>query len=240
MNAYGATDFFFVDGTFGVDREKGEELCDEIITRGLNSLISFEIETRVNIVTDRFVAKLKSAGCIQVYFGVESGDPDMLKAIKKDITLEMAEKAVALAKQHGLITTCTFVICLPNETRKAIKRTYAFARKLDPDFIAVGIMIPYPGTQVRELAEKGEGNYRLISNDWRDYRKQRGGPLELMNININQLRRIHEWEYLKYFLRPRKLLFLVNNVPVKRLLSTGFEVVRDIFALNTHRGGKRS
>lgn len=229
IKAYGAIDFFFVDGTFGVNREKGEEICDEIIKRGLNSKIAFEVETRVNIMNDRFMGKLKNAGCVQVYFGVESGDPEMLKIIKKDITLEMAERAVALAKKHRIITTCTFVICLPNETKKAIKRTYRFAKKLDPDFIAVGIMIPYPGTRVREIAEMGEGNYRLISHDWREYRKQRGGPLELIDINIHQLRRIHEWEYLKYFLRPRKLMFLIKNVPLKRLLTTGIEVVRTIF-----------
>ena len=240
IKTYGATDFFFVDGTFGVDRKKGEAICDEIIKRGLNTKIAFEVETRVNVINDRFMAKLKTAGCVQVFFGVESGDQEMLKVIKKDITLEMAEKAVALAKKHGLITTCTFVICLPGETKKAIKRTYLFARKLDPDFIAVGIMIPYPGTHVRELAEKGEGNYRLISDDWRDYRKQRGGPLELMDINIHQLRRIHEWEYLKYFLRPRKLLFLLKNVPKKKLLTTGFDVVRNIFALSKYNTGKSS
>ena len=240
IRTYGATDFFFVDGTFGVDRKKGEAICDEIIKRRLNTKIAFEVETRVNIVNEQFIAKLKSAGCVQVYLGVESGDQKMLKVIKKDITLEMAEKAVMLAKEHGLITTCTFVICLPYETKKAIKKTYRFARKLDPDFIAVGIMIPYPGTYVRELAEKGKGNYHLISDDWRDYKKQKGGPLELMDINIHQLRRIHEWEYLKYFMRPRKLLFLLKNVPTKRLLTTGFEVVRNVLTLSKHSAGNRS
>jgi anaerobic magnesium-protoporphyrin IX monomethyl ester cyclase len=240
LKTYGATDFFFVDGTFGVDRKKGEAICDEIIKRGLNTKITFEVETRVNIVNDRFMAKLKKAGCVQVYFGVESGDQEMLKVIKKDITLEMAEKAVAMAKKHGLITTCTFVICLPGETKKAIKKTYRFARKLDPDFIAVGIMIPYPGTYVRELAETGRGNYRLISDDWRDYMKQKGGPLELMDINIHQLRKIHEWEYLKYFMRPRKLLFLLKNVPKKKLLAAGLDVVRTILTPSKHISGKSS
>jgi len=228
IESYGATDFFFVDGTFGVDRKKGEAICDEIIRRGLNSRIAFEVETRVNIVNDGFLAKLKRAGCVQVFFGVESGDQEMLKIIRKDITLEMAESAVAQAKSHGLITTCTFVICLPGETKKAIKKTYRFARKLDPDFIAVGIMIPYPGTSVRELAERGGGNYRLISNDWRDYRKQRGGPLELQDIDIHELRRIHEWEYLKYYARPRKLRFLVKTVPLRRLLAAGLAVVHSV------------
>lgn len=238
INTYGATDFFFVDGTFGVNRGQGEEICDEIIQRGLNSKIVFEVETRVNIVNEQFIKKLKRAGCVQVFFGVESGDPAMLKAMKKGITLEMAEKAVALAKKHGLITTCTFVIGLPNETKETIKRTYKFARKLDPDFMAVGIMIPYPGTHVCELAEKGEGNYRIISTDWRDYQKQRGGTLELKNLNSRQLRRIHDWEYMKYFLRPRKLLFLLKTVPTKKLLTTGIEVARSIFLAGKNREGK--
>jgi hypothetical protein len=62
----------------------------------------------------------------------------------------------------------------------------------------------------------------------------------LMDINIDQLRRIHEWEYLKYFLRPRKVMFLLKNVPVRKLLSTAVEVVRNICTLGKHGADKCS
>lgn len=237
MREYGATDFFFVDGTFAIDRNMSMGICDEIIQRGLNEKIVLEVETRVDIVTQELLGKLKQAGCVQVYFGVESGDPKMLKSLKKGITLDMAERAVAMAKKTGLKTTCNFIIGLPNETRESIKRTYDFARKLDPDFIVVGIMVPYPGTRVREMAEKGEANYRLISDDWRDYRKQRGGPLELRDITLRELVKIHDWEYLKYFLRPRKLWFLMRTVPFKKLFKVGIQIIisRFPFAKNLRR-----
>lgn len=229
MQKYGVTDFFFVDGTFAVDQKIGIAILDEIIKRGVNKKIILEVETRVDIITQEFIDKLKEAGCVQVYLGIESGDSEILKSLNKGITLDMAERAVIMAKKAGLKTSCNFIIGLPNETKQSIKRTYRFARKLNPDFIVVGIMIPYPGTRVREMAEKGEGNYRLISDDWRDYRKQRGGPLELRDITLRELVKIHDWEYLKYFLRPRKLWFLIRTVPFKKLFEIGIMLITSNF-----------
>ncbi|MBN1582539.1 MAG: radical SAM protein [Anaerolineae bacterium] len=218
MQRFGATEFFFVEGTFAASPEQGLHICDEIIDRGLAEKIRWIVETRVNVVNKELLCRMKDAGCTQVDFGVESGDEEILKNTRKGITIEQVKRAVASAKQAGLQVGCYFIIGHPNETKESIKKTYKLARELDPDLMNVGIMIPYPGTIVRDMAEKGEGGYRLLSKDWSEYTKQRGGPLELNTLSLKELQRIQSREYIKYYIRPNKVRFILKNFSFDKIL----------------------
>jgi len=218
LKEYGATEFFFVEGTFAANRKQGIKICNEIINRGLSKKIKWMVETRVNVVTEELLEKMKQAGCKQVDFGVESGDEQILANTKKGITIDQVKQAVKLAKKVGLKVGCYFVIGHPFETKETIKRTYKLARELNPDLMNVGIMIPYPGTEVRRMAEAEEGNYHLVCEDWSEYTKQRGGPLELTNIPLKDLQKIQSREYLRYYMRPSKIPFILKHVPLKKMI----------------------
>ncbi len=224
IEEYRATEFFFVEGTFAAHHEQGIKICDEIIRRGLNKKIKWMVETRVNVATEKLLKKMKQAGCKQIDFGVESGDEKILASTKKGITINQIRTAVRLAKKVGLKVSCYFVIGHPFENRETIKKTYKLARELNPDLMNVGIMIPYPGTKVREMTEKEEGNYHLICEDWGEYTKQRGGPLELKNISIKELQRIQSREYLKYYIRPSKIPFILKYIPAKKM----FKIIKSL------------
>ena len=80
------------------------------------------------------------------------------------------------------------------------------------------------------MAEEGEGDYVLRSDDWAEYTKQRGGPLELKSLSLKELQRIQSREYIRYYLRPSKLGFIIRNFPIKKvavifksLLQTGMK-----------------
>lgn len=113
--------------------------------------------------------------------------------------------------------SCYFIIGHPNETRESISKTYRLARQLDPDLMNVGIMIPYPGRRVRTMAEQGQGGYHLLCDDWSEYTKQRGGPLELQALPLKELQKIQSREYLAYHPRPTKLLFVLSNLSLRRI-----------------------
>jgi len=216
METYGATEFFFVEGTFAANRKQGLRICEEIIDRGLADKIRWIVDTRVNVVSEELLRKMKAAGCVRVEYGVESGDEQILRNSKKGITIPQVKAAVRMARRAGLKVGCYFIIGHPFETRQGIQKTYRLARQLNPDLMNVGIMIPYPGTVVRRMAERGEGNYRLVCDDWSEYTKQRGGPLELTTIPLRELQRIQSREYIKYYLRPSKLWFILKNLPIRK------------------------
>ena len=227
MDHYGATQFFFADGTFGIKKENVIGMCNEIICRKLNKKIRWSAPTRADVSTEETLTLMKQAGCMTFCIGAESGDEQILKNSDKGETKEQMRKAVGLAKKVGLPVEASFVMGHPYETEESIKRTVDFAKELDLDTFYISIMIPYPGTKVLEMAKKGAGNYNLLSKDWSQYTKQSGGPLELKDIPLAKLRNIQARAYLKYYLRPRKILFMLKIIPVGKVMRIAADLLKN-------------
>jgi len=215
-------DFFdFYDETFGFYKNKTEQLLRSLIREGLNKKVQWRVQTRVDIIDPSLFALMKEAGCTWVGFGVESGNPDILDKTGKRINLLKAEKAVAMARKAGLKTGTFFILGHPYEDKKTIKDTIDFALKLDSTTLALGIMVPYPGTEIYEMAKKNQGGYRLIAKSWADYNKQEGGALELEYLSLKDLRRYQLMGYLKFYLlrfRLDKIRELLKSISLISLL----------------------
>lgn len=204
--------FLFYDETFTLDKNHVYEICGLLVQKGLNNRIKWSATTRVDSIDKDMLLKLKEAGCDHIEFGVESGNQDILKAIKKGITMAQAQRAVGLAKELGFHTETAFILGHPNETVQTAYETVHFASKLNADIVQLGIMVPYPGTEVAQLARKGLGGYKIISSDWSDYNKQLGNALELEHLSRKDLERMQLVGYLKLFIYNKRYLDLLRFV----------------------------
>lgn len=110
--------------------------------------------------------KLKQAGLRRTAFGVETGNPEILKKIDKKIDHDTIRRAFKACKEVGLETIAFMIIGLPGETRETMQDTIDFAIELDPLIANFSMMTPYPGTAVYEQVKR-EG--RMLINDWEDY-----------------------------------------------------------------------
>lgn len=229
INTYGVTDIFFSEGTFFAKTDHGLKICKEIIGRKLNKKISWVAETRVNMVDEESLKLMKEAGCEELYYGIETGDEKILKDSKKGITFDQMIDAVRLTKKAGIKPTCFSIIGHPYETEKSIDKTINLLIKLNSDMMNVAIMMPFPGTEIREMALRGEGNYRLLSNDWSTYTKQQGGPLELVDLPLEKLQKLQSKGYIKYFLRPQKIPYILNHFSFKRIGEIFFDLIKKSF-----------
>ncbi len=200
----------FRDQTFGIDRKHLQELLDLLIAKGLHRKIKWMAQTRVDLVDYEILLRMKEAGCDQIDFGVESGNPDILKIIRKGITPEVAVNAVALAKKVGLECNSFFIIGHPFETFQTVQDTVNLAIKLNTTNVAFGIMVPYPGTEVYQMAKKGVGGYRLISKDWRDFNKTIGDALDLRQLDRKTLERLQLLAYFKFYLFNFRIMDLMK------------------------------
>lgn len=201
IDTYKVEEINFLDETFTLDRERSLRLLNMIIERGLHKKMKWIAQTRVDRVDEDIFMKLKEAGCFKIEFGVESGNQKILNTIKKGIKLERVEEAVRLAKKAGLKVGCSFIIGHPYETKETAQDTIDFIVKLNPDIISLGIMVPHPGTKVYEMAKKGEGNYRLTSDDWREFVKFGGSGLELENLSRHEMEKLQARAYLYLYLK---------------------------------------
>lgn len=152
INAYnrrfGTTFFQFWDDAFTADPERIRALC-EAIARELDFPLSFTASTRVNMVEPEMLRALKGAGLEAIIFGVESGDPSILRAIKKGITTDDVLRALEWAKEAGLRTVCDFMLGFPQDTAASLERTIHFMERIAPlvdTFSTMGVVIPLPGT----------------------------------------------------------------------------------------------
>jgi radical SAM superfamily enzyme YgiQ (UPF0313 family) len=180
------------DDLFTANKNHCLGVCDEIIKRNLK--LTWTSFARVDTVSDDVLGKMKTAGCSAVSFGIESANPQILKTIKKGITLDQVEAAVGMCKRAGITPYASFILGLPGETPETIKETMDFGNRLKDLGLAFGfhLLAPFPGTEVREQSD--HYGIRILSNDWSRYHANRA-IVETPEVNHRMLDEIViDWE----------------------------------------------
>ena len=106
---------------------------------------------------------MRRAGCVGINFGVDSGDGDMLRRLKRNFRPEDILNAVSLCQEQGLVVMLDLLVGSPGETEESIIHTVDLMKKVEPDRIgvAVGVRV-YPGTVLAKQLKGTEQRDGLI------------------------------------------------------------------------------
>jgi radical SAM superfamily enzyme YgiQ (UPF0313 family) len=212
VREHGVDDIYFDDDTMTIDRARMMEICRLIGERGLK--VHWISMGRVDTVDEEMLTAMRRAGCDNVYLGVESGSPEVLKRLKKGITLDQVERAFRAARRAGVKTQAFFMLGGPGETRETLKETIEFAIRLDPDNAQFAAAVPYPGTEMyEESVRKGY----LKAKTWEDY-AARDIVLETETLSRLDLERARLEAYRRFYLRPRFILRTLGRLTSMREL----------------------
>lgn len=150
----------FEDDTFGVTRPYLTSLCDALQRhcRGLR----WSCEIHVKQVDEKIISAMKRAGCSAIYIGIESGNNEMLRLIRKNHTIERALSACEIIKKHGIELHAFFMVGFPQETEETLNDTITAIKKIKCDRVIYSIFTPYPGTEAFDFC-KAKG---LIGDDY--------------------------------------------------------------------------
>ena len=148
----GIRGIYFFDDTFTFHRARVIQICDEIIARALD--LTWFCESRVDVVDEELLYKMKKAGCKIVALGVESGSQRVLDIINKKISVSQSITAINLCKKVGLKSKAFFMYGIPGELPQDIEATFRLAYGLIPDEQIVGICEIRPGTEVEDIARE--------------------------------------------------------------------------------------
>jgi radical SAM superfamily enzyme YgiQ (UPF0313 family) len=159
--SYGFDRINIADDLFTSNKARAVAFCDELSRRGIK--ITWSAFARVNTVDNEVLSVMREAGCDTVVFGIESGNAEMLRRVKKGITMEQAVKAVQACKESGILAQAAFIIGLPGESPETIADTHAFAEGLGIDY-GIHLLAPFPGTTVRE--EQDKYDIEILTDDW--------------------------------------------------------------------------
>ncbi len=181
-----------------------ERLFAEMIRNKID--LTWSCESRVDRINPRLVKLMKEAGCRSIDIGVETGNADIMKNIKKNITLEQVETAVNTIKKAGLKVMAHFMLGLPGEAKKTVDETIRFALKLNPDFMAMGIATPHPGTPFYDFLKN---NGCLKTDDWSKYDPMARPVFDYPRISGDKLYRSMHRAYRKFYLRPQ---YIINRL----------------------------
>ncbi|MBF0399070.1 MAG: B12-binding domain-containing radical SAM protein, partial [Desulfobacterales bacterium] len=223
VEKYSVTDIGFIEN-FGLHQGYTHKLLDMMIEHFPN--IKWDTPMRVTSMNEELIKKMKKAGCERIAFGVESGDSRILKNSQKGIDLKKAIAACQIAKRYHIRTTGFFILGHPNETKDSAKKTIDLIAKMNLDEVSIGIMVPYPGTEIYKLAKAGKNGYIMISNNWKDFNKQIGNALELKGLNRKELERLQLLGYLKLYLSNFRIIELLKIVYRYKILA--FSIVKKL------------
>jgi radical SAM superfamily enzyme YgiQ (UPF0313 family) len=212
VERFGCRRVDFYDETFTVRRGHVHAVCDAIIAAGLPEKLTFWAYVHANTIDLSIARKMKRAGFQEVGFGVESGNPDIMKQMRKGVRCEDILRAREVVREAGLKFSAYFIIGHPFETKCSVKDSINLAVRLNPDSVAFAVMTPYPGTRIWEMATRGEGGYKMLSMRWEDFNKQTGSALELKTLTRKQMELFQLKAYLTVYLRNFRLREMVRAI----------------------------
>lgn len=195
---FGVRSIQFWDDTFTMRKERTKAMCV--------ALAKYEIQyvcnTRTDKMDDEVARWLYDSGCRGVFFGVESGDEEILDTnIRKGVRNKQVRHAVAACKKVGLQTTASFIFGSIDDTAESIRESTDFALELDADFVLFNIYTAHPGTTgyARALREGVIPEY--VVDIERFLGEPAGVPTICRNLTREQLHMLKAEAYIQYYSR---------------------------------------
>lgn len=227
INEYGVKEIQFLDDCFSVNKDKVMQICQGILDEGIKINWQCPNGLRVDTIDEEMLRIMKKAGCYHFSVGIESTNPAILRKMKKNITLELVEEKIAIAKKVGIKVTGFFILGFPGETKEDIKRTINYARRIPIDKVLFSNFWPSPGTEIYEnLRQEGKISKEKIGTH---YFKATFPP---EGMTPGQLKKCQLSGFASFYLRPKIILSAMEEISS---LNQFKNLLRKLFSLITMR-----
>lgn len=144
LKTAGYDTLIFLDDAFTFDRQRIIEICKQMVGMGFK----WWIDTRVDKVDEELLEYMKAAGCAFIVYGIESGNEEILKRIKKGIHLDSIRRAIKITKAAGIQCKANLMLGHYQETLDQMADTITLALELQATKTSFYQVIPLPGTEL--------------------------------------------------------------------------------------------
>lgn len=228
VNEFGIRELDFFDSSFTIRKDRVIEICEEINRRKLD--IVWAARTRVDCITKDVLSAMRRAGCARIYYGVESGNREILKVLKKSTSLELVKRVVRETREEGIDTFGYFMLGNPYETPATIRQTIRLAIEMDLDYAQFSKVTPMPATEMYTmmLEETGRDYWReFVLNPHDDL-----VPRPRCNMTDAEIQRWTRIAYLRFYYRPemiKRQLSRVKSVDeLRRSAETAWQMIKNV------------
>ena len=224
----GIKEIMFYDDTFTISKQRVHDICAEYQKRNLS--IRWDVRSRVDTVDKDVLKEMGKANCVRIHYGVESGSQRVLNSMHKGVTIKQIEEAFEWTHDAGMECMGLFMIGNVNETKDDIRMTLKLAKKIKCDYVATGVLSPYPATVTYQKAIAN----KLVPYDvWKEYalkvNEDFRPPLWLENFTKDELIGLLKWFYRNFYLTPyyiaKSLMNMKNPLQFMKYVVAGTHMI---------------
>ena len=167
----------FVDRTFNCKHDHAMEIWKYILEHD-NGVTNFHFEISADLLREEELELMSRMrpGLIQLEIGVQSTNPDTIRAIHRNMDLKKLEASVARVKSFGNIHQHLDLIAgLPCEDYESFRRSFEQVYRMKPDQLQLGFLKVLKGSSMYHEAQKYEilykekEPYEVLSTAWLSY-----------------------------------------------------------------------
>lgn len=210
---FGIREIDIFDSSFTINKQRVLDICKLLVDKGLHKRIIWNVRSRVDTIDREMLEALKAAGCYRIFYGIESGNPQVLEKLNKMTDIKRIEEIVRLTDRFGISTFGYFLVGSPGDTHATIRQTIDFAKRLPLDFAIFNALTPFPQTPLYQ-----EYYLPLAHDDfWADYIRRDTPPEHFvgrpwLDIDNEEIKRIGHAAMLEFFFRPGQALRALRTV----------------------------
>ena len=222
-----------VDDNFTIRRDRAKDILELLCKKPYRLVINLQSGLSASLIDEDILKLMKKAGVYRIAFGVESGNEDVRKIIRKKEHMADIANAMRLVKKAGIRTDAFFMIGLPGDTPLTMQDTINFAKELGPHTANFHMVVPFPGTEMYNMIkEKG----KFLKNTEDGIRTGYNYPdafYEIGELKKKDIERYYKKAYIEFYFRSKKIFQTIINIKSRRefiwLLKTGIQVILSLF-----------
>jgi len=215
VGAYKVRDLTIYDENLALKKERIIDFCHRMISANYD--LTWSCDARVDSIDEEIAGLMYKAGCRSIWFGMESGNAEILRRYNKRIKLEDSENAVNLTKRYKIRASGSFIIGGPGETRDTIKDTLHFAKRIGLDYFIPYYYTPIPGTADYNIITR-YGNADL------DYRSatMTQPTFAPHGMSFHDIRNWYIRSLLYFYTQPRIVFMMVKEIGFLNIIKSVF------------------
>lgn len=191
----------FADDTFTVDRRRTIKFCQIKMERGIK--LPYGVNAHANTIDEELLKYLAASGCQELWYGVESGSPRILKEMHKNTDIDWIKTVFKLTKEYGIKTRAYFLLGMPGETIEDLEMTERLCDELQPDLVGFTLLSPFPINEhfdYETMAEWDWSTFDEYSNSW-----VRTETLTNQQLKAAQKRLVEKYQEVTVFRQREKI-----------------------------------
>jgi hopanoid C-3 methylase len=153
-------DVFVTDDNFLVSVPRAEAIAELILKRGLKKRLIYQARTDSIARHPETIAKLREAGFVTAFLGLEKIDAEGLRSVHKSNTVESNEAALAVLKKAGVNIFGTLIVD-PDYDEGDFRRLRDYVRAHAIPNAWFTVLTPLPGSALFEQVQGA-----LTTRDW--------------------------------------------------------------------------